>query len=407
MSSEVMKARLRSRWGQPLREALARSSPDRTTAAMLSARLRRPAAAAAPERMFETTDGRAIAVLPHYRYRQKAAWRTYTPMAALDILDRAGRLDAGQRESFRRFQGTRTLAAPYDAIADYAAPVVAANRDAFIEGTLDGAQTPVANLGRDRIAREVKAARAKLVRRLSEAGAERLLAPAAGATALEIGFGTGIPLIALEGFGYAVHGIDNSYGGTQVRQGAAPTIRDRIGARVEFHHGDVARQTGFGAESFDLIVSDAVLEHLLELPRAFAEMHRLLRPGGRMVHVYHPFFGVTGAHTRGVLDSPLAHARMSQPDFERYLTELRPNEAPQAIGWCRAALTRAFPARAVQRALASNGFLLDNWIELRPPAALLAEIEAEHLAEALTMYPQVALNDLLCDRILFVARKRQ
>ena len=39
-----------------------------------------------------------------------------------------------------------------------------------------------------------------------------------------------------------------------------------------------------GAESFDLIVSRAVLEHVLDLDAAFAAMDRMLKPGGRMAH---------------------------------------------------------------------------------------------------------------------------
>lgn len=39
-----------------------------------------------------------------------------------------------------------------------------------------------------------------------------------------------------------------------------------------------------GAESFDLIVSRAVLEHVYDLDGAFASMTELLKPSGRMVH---------------------------------------------------------------------------------------------------------------------------
>jgi SAM-dependent methyltransferase len=40
----------------------------------------------------------------------------------------------------------------------------------------------------------------------------------------------------------------------------------------------------FERDSFDLIVSRAVLEEVFDTDRAFAGMHRVLRPGGRMLH---------------------------------------------------------------------------------------------------------------------------
>jgi SAM-dependent methyltransferase len=44
----------------------------------------------------------------------------------------------------------------------------------------------------------------------------------------------------------------------------------------------------FAGESFDLVVGHAVLHHLPDLPRAFAEFHRVLRPGGRIVFAGEP-----------------------------------------------------------------------------------------------------------------------
>lgn len=50
---------------------------------------------------------------------------------------------------------------------------------------------------------------------------------------------------------------------------------------VDFRAGD-AHETGFPDDSFDLIVGAAILHHL-DLPRALAEIRRILAPGGRAV----------------------------------------------------------------------------------------------------------------------------
>jgi SAM-dependent methyltransferase len=60
-------------------------------------------------------------------------------------------------------------------------------------------------------------------------------------------------------------------------------VRPRA-ANVRFAVAD-AEALPFAAASFDLVFSSHVLEHLPDLPRALAEMRRVLRPAGRMVHV--------------------------------------------------------------------------------------------------------------------------
>jgi hypothetical protein len=68
------------------------------------------------------------------------------------------------------------------------------------------------------------------------------------------------------------------YVATQFFAGVAPgSTRD--GVRCE----DLERQT-FADESFDLVVTQDVLEHVLDPARAFAEIARTLRPGG--AHVF-------------------------------------------------------------------------------------------------------------------------
>ena len=54
----------------------------------------------------------------------------------------------------------------------------------------------------------------------------------------------------------------------------------RLGLDVQTARAD-AEALPFADQSFDLVLGHAVLHHLPNLRRAFAEFHRVLRPGGQ------------------------------------------------------------------------------------------------------------------------------
>lgn len=59
--------------------------------------------------------------------------------------------------------------------------------------------------------------------------------------------------------------------------------RDRgLDSQVEFHQRDF-RDTGFPAESFDVVFACESVGHTRDQREFFAEAHRLLRPGGRLI----------------------------------------------------------------------------------------------------------------------------
>ncbi|MDQ6841764.1 MAG: class I SAM-dependent methyltransferase, partial [Actinomycetota bacterium] len=61
----------------------------------------------------------------------------------------------------------------------------------------------------------------------------------------------------------------------------------RLGVDVEFVVAD-AERLALPDESFDLVFGHAVLHHLPNLDGAFAEFHRVLRPGGRVAFAGEP-----------------------------------------------------------------------------------------------------------------------
>jgi ubiquinone/menaquinone biosynthesis C-methylase UbiE len=105
------------------------------------------------------------------------------------------------------------------------------------------------------------------------------------ARSLEIGAGTGYFSLNL-----LQAGIVGEATCTDISPGMVAALADnaqRLGVNVRAARAD-AESLPFTGESFDLVLGHAVLHHLPDLPRAFAEFHRVLRPGGRIAFAGEP-----------------------------------------------------------------------------------------------------------------------
>jgi len=102
---------------------------------------------------------------------------------------------------------------------------------------------------------------------------------------LEIGAGTGYFSLNL-----LQAGVVREATCTDISPGMVATLRlnaQRLGLEVKAARAD-AESLPFADASFDLVLGHAVLHHLPNLRRAFAEFHRVLRPGGRIVFAGEP-----------------------------------------------------------------------------------------------------------------------
>jgi SAM-dependent methyltransferase len=102
---------------------------------------------------------------------------------------------------------------------------------------------------------------------------------------LEIGAGTGYFSLNL-----LQAGVVSEATCTDISPGMVATLAGnarRLGLQVKTARAD-AESLPFSDESFDLVLGHAVLHHLPNLRRAFAEFHRVLRPGGRIVFAGEP-----------------------------------------------------------------------------------------------------------------------
>ena len=113
------------------------------------------------------------------------------------------------------------------------------------------------------------------------------LQPQAGEWILDAGCGTGVYVQALQQQRVNAVGVDFSRGMLGVARSAAPASR--------LVSGDLHASLPFRSASFDAVLCCLVSEHLQRLDVFFAEAHRLLLPGGRLVFsAFHPGLALAG-----------------------------------------------------------------------------------------------------------------
>jgi SAM-dependent methyltransferase len=93
-----------------------------------------------------------------------------------------------------------------------------------------------------------------------------------GGRVLDLGCGRGVLLGAFADLGFEVHGVEVSQAAVQ---GADPRVQIRIATRL--------MEAGYPSEFFDQVVIWHVLEHLADPRETLEEVHRILKPNGRVV----------------------------------------------------------------------------------------------------------------------------
>lgn len=99
-----------------------------------------------------------------------------------------------------------------------------------------------------------------------------------GKTSLDVGCGTGNYTIELAKRGLKTTGIDSS----EEMLALAEEKARRKGLEITFQRAD-AMNLPFPESSFEMVISTGLLCFLVEPETALIEMHRVLKPGGRLV----------------------------------------------------------------------------------------------------------------------------
>lgn len=121
-----------------------------------------------------------------------------------------------------------------------------------------------------------------------------------------------------------VYGIDYHNFASQW-QALAPVLEARHGRPFHFSQQSIAN-TNFPDGFFDLQISNAVVEHLVKLESAVAEMARITAPGGLALHSFGPLYCVHGGdHVSPVLGAEHGydHLLLSEEQYQKQIAELR------------------------------------------------------------------------------------
>lgn len=97
---------------------------------------------------------------------------------------------------------------------------------------------------------------------------------------LDYGCGAGQLVERLRANGVEAFGCETFYEGCDVSGSVHPALMDRVIKRM--NEGRIP----FGNGTFDCVISTEVLEHVENLDATLSEMHRVLKPGGRVLSLF-------------------------------------------------------------------------------------------------------------------------
>jgi ubiquinone/menaquinone biosynthesis C-methylase UbiE len=137
--------------------------------------------------------------------------------------------------------------------------------------------------------------------------------------ALEIGAGTGYFSLNLAQLGLIERPVASDISAGMLATLAATA--ERLGLTVQTVRTE-AETLPFEDESFDLVFGHAVLHHIPDLDRAFAEFHRVLRPGGTVA-----FCGEPSRHGDRIAAVPKRAGQALGPIWRR-VVGASPNSEP-------------------------------------------------------------------------------
>jgi SAM-dependent methyltransferase len=353
---------------------------------------------------FVTSDGRTIPVFSEYRYGVKRA--LYRHLLVLETLKSRGVLSEPEIARLKTITGTRTLTEPLPSQIEFARTVAARLPGLFMPGWETDAEGPILRQREEDLRRIVGKFEAQHRKMFKLFAAADVLHLKPSASVLEIGYTTGgHSIFAFERLGLTAHGVDNFYEGITSDASQWKSSATLLGSKADFRFGDITTQTSYEPNSLDFIYSASTVEHIQDLPAAFAEMYRILKPGGAMIHNYGPFFCVDGGHMLGIGDAPWAHVRMSKDDFVRYAKEYRPHEAAAVEEWFTHGLQFDMPQRRVQQLVSLAGFRIAAWHAKASGRKHMNDLTPDIIRDCFVTYPAIGLEDLTSRSVTFVAVK--
>jgi ubiquinone/menaquinone biosynthesis C-methylase UbiE len=233
-----------------------------------------------------------------------------------------------------------------------------------------------------------------------------------GRSVLDVGCGDGSNclLFGVSGAGH-VHGIDLSLPlfaetekGERARRVASKLIaarsaeelsREIVRLGVVFENMDATRMS-FVDGSFDFVMSRSAMEHVRPVEAALREIVRVTKPGGLICLSIDPFYWLRGCHKRGVVDIPWAHARLTLPEYSRFVS-LYEDDARAAQRHERLETLNRLTLADWRASIEAVACEVLEWTE--DLSEMGQEELKQHSEVASTLLPGVTQRDLLRERI--------
>lgn len=219
-------------------------------------------------------------------------------------------------------------------------------------------------------------------------------------------------VVGTEFSGYKVEAVDMEHANNEAKLNEVDddlkTIRTSLshlfkqGERVTFVDDDICHSS-LDPNTFDIICSWEVLEHLHDPEKAFQSIYTLLKEGGISIHEYNPFFCLNGGHSLCTLDFLWGHTILNDADFSRYLDEIRPQEKERALSFYRKGLNR-MTLHDLKVQIEKSGLELISILPFTKEQHLRM-VDEKTLRQSQRHYPNLTLLDLAAPRVFVIVRK--
>lgn len=159
-------------------------------------------------------------------------------------------------------------------------------------------------------------------------------------------------------------------------------------ARIQYEYGSCDNLHFLDEKSFDLIISNMVIQDLENYQQAIKEMHRLLVDGGYFIFsILHPCFITPESGWERTKDGERLHWKVDKYHHEGVYEQALPPEQPNKLLFFHRTLTSYF------NAITEAGFMIEELVEPKPSEDMLCK------------YPSFREDFRKSDFIVFKLRK--
>ena len=360
------------------------------------------------EGIFKTDNNFKIPIYSNYRYSVKKGWKIFDGLNKLETLSSKKLLTNSEEIFFKEAVGNRQINKSISEINEVALGASKKNEDFFFHNPLN-INTPILKPNLIDIKNKFYIEYYSHQKKLNFLNKTGILKIDNNSQLLEIGFDeNAMSTFAFEKLGLNVTAIDNHYNLNSNKEIYNPALIANCQfykSNIIFKYSDITKNTDFDDCSFDIIYSASVLEHIQDIRKAFRECFRILKPGGIMMHSYHPLFSYNGGHSLCTSDSPWGHILLNKSEFRNYLRKYRKYESNTAISWLDNALCYENTQKHVQLKCLETGFNILNWSNSSINRRHLNDLTKNIIQECLIINDNITLEDLLTENIYFIAQK--